>query len=207
MMAIVGAVFVLAFAAVASVHYAVRKGGTDGPEVAVARLSGAVKAHDVDTAIGMIDFDAIFEDLWRASAARVLGVEPNDAKVTATMATPTVVQAKANLKKNLLRAIKDPSKSAEENGTFYAALTELDRGTIVRTAEDKAYVSLPEDWKLYLAKAPSNGWMVVGYGGYEKDFDSYKERSVKLMQDRGLAPPTTGQEPPAPAGADEQPAP
>lgn len=194
---ILGAVLFLAVAAVATVHYAVRKNG-DGPEAAAARLSSAVKAHDADGAMAMIDFDAVFKDAWLSSNANITGSTPSEEQAAAGLANPLVVSAKKAFRKNLVAYITDPTRATGDSGAFFAALNALDAGQVVREGENAATVKLPNNYSLRLALVPEKRWMVVAFHGYEKDYDAYKHQATDLMKEKGLTPSAKGDPAPPP---------
>ncbi|HTM67830.1 MAG TPA: hypothetical protein VL426_00885 [Candidatus Binatia bacterium] len=193
--AIVG-VLVIAGAAALTARQAV---ASRGPETALRSLSAAVHGHDAEGAMRLIDFDAVFEDAWKASSAKITGKEPTEAQTAAALASPVVDQAKKTFRKNLMTFLKEPGRATGDSGAFFAALNALDAGRVEKDGQDRATAELPNGYSLQMVRRTGEGWKVVAFHGYEKDYDAYKKQAAGLMKDRGLTPKENGDPEPPPA--------
>lgn len=134
-------------------------------EQSVAALSAAVVARDPDAMMTYIDFDALFEDVYRKNLAEKYGVDPMDAQISKFYAgLPAYVRGAA--KQDFVGLFGSEEREDEEvpPGTLPDLLKRLSDGRLNRVGDASATLEFGGGQSLLLARAADGSvWRINGF--------------------------------------------
>lgn len=191
---LLGAIAVLIIGGVAYLGLTVPKSVAESePEATVRRLADAVAKRDAEAAMTYIDFDRLFEDVYRRHLASRHGVDINDPSITDLYASvPAYVRtlAKNDLKNMIKReeaTIGDGEVIREDPapGTMPDLLARLAEGRVTADGSDAARLVFGGGRQYFvLARSTSDGvWRIVGFAGFEEVAAGALPEIEKSVQD------------------------
>lgn len=173
-----------------------RSGTVDdgGINESVRVLSEAVAKGDADTAMSYIDFEALFEDVYRRNLSARYQVDAADPSVTEMYKSvpPYVITLAKNDLKTMLKAEEifiDENEVIREDpaeGTLPDMLRKISEGRIRAMGDGSARIEF-QNYEQYfiLTRSEDDGkWRVTGFSGFGGAVDEVRAQIEKTVQDR-----------------------